>query len=372
MDVFEAEEFDGHEEVLFCNDEAAGLRAIIAVHDTSLGPAVGGCRMAPYASDEDALADVLRLSRGMTYKAAMAGLPYGGGKTVIIGDPRTQKTPALLMALARHLDALGGRYVIGADMGTTNADLAIMRHLTPYVASHSDGAIADTAPATAWGLFHAIRAALMHRTGRDRLEGVVVAVQGLGKVGLDLCRHLREAGAKLIVADLSDAQVRKAQAAFGAAAVSPDAILRQRCHVLAPCATGGVINELTLRDLRTTIIAGAANNQLDSPRHDRELAELGITYAPDYVVNAGGVIAARYAAEGQNATATYSRVAAIGDTLMEVLRRAANAHVPPGQMADSMVRERLAAARAGAGRRDPAGRAPMPNIARANANVPAA
>lgn len=373
MDVFGSKEFDGHEEVLFCTDKAVGLHAIIAIHNTALGPAVGGCRMFPYADEAAAMADVLRLSRGMTYKSAMAGLNFGGGKAVIIGDPRTQKTPALLTALAHHVGALGGRYVIGADMGTTPADIEIMGRVTPHVAGHGDGAVADTAPATAWGVFQGIRAALLHKTGRDRLAGVVVAVQGLGRVGLELCRLLREGGAKLIVADLSDAQVRKAQAAFGAAAVSPDEILRQRCHVLAPCAVGGVINEATLNDLRTLIVAGAANNQLAMPRDDFGLAERGVLYAPDYVVNAGGVIAAGCAIQGQDSSAAMARVAGIHATLLEVFRRSANAKLPPGQIADDMVRERLSGAQAGPPRRDSAsGRSKARDHAGTGANVPAA
>jgi leucine dehydrogenase len=368
MDVFGAKEFDGHEEVLFCTDKSAGLRAIIAVHDTTLGPAVGGCRMAPYANEELALADVLRLSRGMTYKSAMAGLNFGGGKSVIIGDPRTQKTPALLQALARHVDSLGGRYVVGADMGTNTADVEIMGQVTAHVAGRKNGSVADTSAATAWGVFHGIRAALSHKTGRDSLAGVAVAVQGVGRVGLELCRLLREGGAKLIVADLSDAQVRKAQSAYGAAAVSPDAILRQRCHVLAPCAAGGVINDGTLRDLRASIVAGAANNQLSAPGLDQALAERGVLYAPDFAINAGGVIAAFSAAEGQDTKAALARVAGIHDTLMEIFRRGASAKTPPGQTANNMVRERLAAAREGTGRRDPSRRAPIKDTVLAGAH----
>jgi leucine dehydrogenase len=351
MNGIDHPEFDDHEEIIVCRDPASGLHAIIAVHDTSAGPAAGGCRMWPYADESAALADVLRLSRAMTYKTILAELPFGGGKSVIIGDPRRDKTPARLAAFARQVDALGGRYIVGEDVGTTLADMDRIALVTRHVAGTSDSAFGDPAPATAWGVFHGMRAAVRHATGDDNMNGAVVAVQGVGSVGFELCRLLRQAGAKLLIADVDDAKVRKAQAAFGATAVSVDALLRQRCDILAPCAMGGILNDLTIPEIRAKIIAGASNNQLAEPRHGTALADRKIVYAPDFVINAGGVTTiAGAATTGFDRAKTLDRVAKVYDRLMDLFQKAANSGQTPAALAESVARERLAALRAAASR----------------------
>ncbi len=295
MTVFSRPDFDHHQSVHFHQDAASGLRAIIAIHNTNLGPALGGCRMWSYADDTEALDDVLRLSKGMTYKAAMAGLDFGGGKAVIIGDSRTQKTDGLIRAMARFIDSLGGAYHTGEDVGMTVADMDIMRQVTPYAHGVSDGS-GNPSPATAWGVFVGIRAAARHRLGSGELDGVKVAVQGLGNVGAALCRYLADAGARLTIADIDAEKVRAAQEAFGATAVVSDDIHRADVEIFAPCALGAGLNDATIPELKAAVVAGSANNQLAEARHGDILREKSILYAPDYVINAGGLI--DIAAEG--------------------------------------------------------------------------
>jgi len=339
--VFSAASFSDHEEVVFCNDPKSGLKAIIAIHDTTLGPALGGCRMWPYASEAEALEDVLRLARGMTYKAAMAELDYGGGKSVVIGDPRRDKTPALLTSLGRFVDGLGGRYIVAEDVGTSVPDMEIVRQVTAHVAGTAGGGSGDPSPATAWGVYQGIRAALEHRFGRPDLEGVSVAVQGLGHVGGYLCEHLAEAGARLLVSDLDGAAVRRAEQRFGAAALAPDRIYDAEADVLAPCALGAILDDDTIPRLKVSIVAGAANNQLAEARHGAALAARGILYAPDYVINAGGIINISHEAPRYDRELAFDHVAGIHDTLAELFARAEAEGLPTSEMADRLAAERI-------------------------------
>ena len=345
MDVFSSPAFDDHEQVIFFYDRDSGLQAIIALHDTTLGPAVGGCRMWPYASEAEALTDVLRLSKGMTFKAAMAELPYGGGKTVIIGDSRKDKSEALFRALGRAIDSLGGRYYTGEDVGTSPADMDWAREETRYVLGCDKGGSGDPSPVTARGVWLGIRAAVKHQLGRDDLDGVRIAIQGLGHVGYNLARLLAQDGARLLIADLDGARVERAADEFAARPLAADAILGAECDVLAPCALGGVINDGTVARLACRIVAGAANNQLLEDRHGAALHARGILYAPDYVINAGGLINIAQELEpgGYDRDRALARVAAIGTTLEEVFERAAQADVPTHEVADRIARERIAA-----------------------------
>jgi len=343
--MFSHPEYDGHERVVHAHDAATGLRAIVALHDTSLGPAFGGCRMYPYADEALALADVLRLSRGMTYKAAICELPYGGGKSVILGDPRRDKTPELLRAMGRLIESLGGRYVTADDVGTTLADLAVMREVTKHTAGATASAQAPLA-VTAYGVLMAIEAAVRHYYQRDTLEGLRVAVQGLGNVGYPLCGHLRERGAELVVADVDPARTAKAAAELGAEVVGPEAIYEASVDVLAPCALGAILNDRTVPRLGARLVVGGANNQLAEPRHDAMLAARGIAYVPDYLANAGGVIDFHQESVDDSPEAVLRSVERIRGITAGVLARAAASGETPLQVADRIVRERLQAAAA--------------------------
>ncbi|WP_142848287.1 Glu/Leu/Phe/Val dehydrogenase dimerization domain-containing protein [Telmatospirillum sp. J64-1] len=344
MQVFDAPDFDQHELVLHCQDRASGLRALIALHDTTLGPALGGCRMWPYGSEDDALRDVLRLSRGMTYKAALAGLPFGGGKAVIIGDCRRDKTPALMAAFGRKVEALGGRYVTAEDVGTTVADMDVLRKVTRHVLGIS-GSFGDPSPATARGVLAGIRAALAHRLGNPDPKGRRIALQGLGNVGFALARLLREQGARLVVADIHADACARAAAELGAEVTTPDKIAATEADVFSPCALGGVLNDDTIPRLNAPIIAGSANNQLADARHGAMLAEKTILYAPDYAINAGGLIYVGGERLGWNKPQALARVDSIGDTLAEIFRRAEAEGRPTAALADELAEERLRQAR---------------------------
>jgi leucine dehydrogenase len=353
MDVFASPAFDEHEQVIFFFDPPSGLKAIVALHDTSLGPALGGCRMWPYASEAEALTDVLRLAKGMTYKAAMAGLPFGGGKTVIIGDPRKDKSKALFRALGRAIEGLGGGYYTGEDVGTSPADMDWAGAETAYVLGRSSGSSGDPSPVTARGVWLGIRAAVEHRLGRGNLDGIRAAVQGLGHVGYNVARLLAQDGARLIVADLDAARAERAADEFGAMPVDSDAILEIEAEVMAPCAMGGVINDDTVSRLTCKIVAGAANNQLLEPRHGAALRERGILYAPDYVINAGGLIniAEELGPTGYDRGRVLARVQTIGDTLTEVFERAEQANEPTSDFADGLAAPRPRKARQSGGTR---------------------
>lgn len=264
MSVFSNVAFDHHQHVAFAEDRASGLRAIIAVHNSTLGPAVGGCRMFPYANEDDALFDVLRLSRGMTYKSALAGLPFGGGKSVIIGDPRLQKSTELLHAMGDFIHSLGGLYVAAEDSGTGVADIETMASRTPYVSGVEEGAEfgGDPSPSTAYGVYLGIRTAVQHRLGADSMRGLRVAIQGLGNVGFHLAGYLVADGADVVGADVNEANLKRAVDSHGITVLSPSDILTTEADVLAPCAMGAVLTQQSIDALRVGIVAGAANNQL--------------------------------------------------------------------------------------------------------------
>jgi leucine dehydrogenase len=338
--MFKHPEAEGHELVQYVRDPGCGLRAIIALHSTVRGPAFGGCRMWPYASEAEALSDALRLSRGMTCKAAIMELPYGGGKTVVIGDPVRDKTPVLLLALAGAVERLHGRYIIADDIGTSLDDLALMRQVTRHTAAATLAARAPLA-VTAYGVLMAIRAAVLHRLGKPDLKGLRVAVQGLGHVGMPLCDYLHDAGATLVVADLDLRRTAQAAARYGAQVVAPDEIFAQPVDLLAPCALGAVLDDRSIPRLRAKLVAGGANNQLALARHDAMLAERGILYVPDYIANAGGVIDFHQEQRDDRPEAVLAAVARIHDVTLDVLARAKAAGTTPLTVADQLVAERL-------------------------------
>lgn len=346
MSVFSHPEFDHHETVSWHHDAASGLRAIIAVHNTRLGKGLGGCRMWPYRSEAEALTDVLRLSRGMTYKAALAGLPQGGGKSVIIGDPRRDKTPELMRAMGRAVNCLNGSYVVAEDSGTSVADIRLMAEETVHVGGLADeqaiaqGRTGDPSPATAFGTFIGIQAAVRHRLQREDLRGLKVAIQGVGNVGYRLAQHLHEAGAGLWVTDLHAPAVERCVREFGATAVPMEAIHKLDVDVFAPCALGAVLNDGTIPELRATVVAGSANNQLAvADRHGEALRERGILYAPDYCINAGGIIDIFYEGPDYDPAVVEAHLRKIGTTLTEIFERARLEDMPTHFIADRMAED---------------------------------
>jgi leucine dehydrogenase len=347
MNVFTAPDYDGHEAVHFFRDSASGLAAIIAVHKRRNGVAGGGTRMMAYRSEQAALADALRLSRAMTYKHVLCGSPMGGGKIVVLGEP-ARKTDAMFVALGRIIESFGGGYITGEDVGTTPHDMATIRSQTRWVVG-VEGAGGDVSPATAYGVFLGIEEAVRHRLGREGLDGVRVAIQGVGTVGGTLARRLAAAGASLTVADIDASAVARVQTELGATAVPPAEILFADADVLSPCALGGVLDDETIPRIRAAIVAGAANNQLTGERHGTLLAERGILYAPDYVINAGGVLHALVELEGFDRARVFRKVEGIRDTLDEIFSRAEVTARPTSEVADALARERLAAEDAGQG-----------------------
>ncbi|MDO6521859.1 Glu/Leu/Phe/Val dehydrogenase [Shimia thalassica] len=333
----------GHETVLRIEDRATGLIGFIAVHSTALGPAAGGLRMRPYDSQDAAIEDVLRLSRGMTYKNAAAGLPLGGGKAVIMGDPAKLKTPELLRAFARAINTLEGRYWTAEDMGMTPDDMAILAEETRYVAGLADGKFAsgDPSPITARGIFQSIQTTAHHRFGTADLAGRVVAVQGLGHVGAHLCKMLHHAGAKLIVTDIDTARIAEAVDAFEAVAADPLGILSVEADILAPCAIGAVLNPATIADLKVAAVCGGANNQLAGDKDGEALHKRGILYAPDYVANAGGIInvATEILEIEDRASFVDQKLAALDDTLNRIFQRATQRNCSPNDVATEIVDE---------------------------------
>lgn len=351
--LFDSPSFDDHEGVHAFSDPASGLRAIIAVHSTARGPAAGGCRMWPYPSAEAAQEDALKLSRAMSYKNAMADIPVGGGKAVIIGDSRTQKTKALFEAFGRAVEAVGGRYWTAEDVGVSPTDLAHARTQTRYVVGLEghEGASGDPSPVTAEGVFRGMSLCVRRGLNRD-LAGLTVAIQGVGQVGGFLADKLHAAGAKLVICDVNAEAVAAVAARTGARVAAPDAIFDVEADVFAPCALGGAINALTLPRLQAKVIAGGANNQLAGPDVGRAVFERGIVYAPDYVINGGGIINAaaeilaveeRRAYDGAWVEAKVSRMI---DTLDEVLGGSALEGRPTNEVSDEIARGRIAAAKA--------------------------
>ena len=349
MDLFDRLDEHDYEKLVFCNDSASGLRGIIAIHDTTLGPALGGVRMRPYETEKDALVDVLRLARGMTYKAAISGVKLGGGKSVIIGDSGAEKSDSLLEAMGRFIEGLGGEYIAGQDIGTGPHDMAVMRRVTSHVSCvprHAGGA-GDPSHATAYGVTCGIRAVLAAVTGSDDLAGRHIAIQGLGHVGAFVARYCHEQGADLTVCDLVEEPVRRAVDELGATAVTPDAIYDVECDIFAPCSVGAVVNDRTLERFRCTGIAGAANNVLAEPRHGTALMKRGIAYGPDYLVNSGGLI--RCQEEVLDALTDdariFEKVSQIQDQTRNVIRVAEELGIGTEAAADRMAEARLHEAR---------------------------
>jgi len=349
MSVFDHPEFDHHEAVHFFDDPGTGLKAIIAVHSTALGPAAGGCRFWEYDVSHNAVTDVLRLSRGMTYKNAVAGLPFGGGKSVILKDPAIGKPAELLQAFGRAVDSLGGSYITAEDVGISVADMLEVHKETKYVSGLGQsraGTGGDPSPTTAIGVFLGIEAAVRARLGTDSLRGIRVAVQGVGHVGLKLCKRLADAGAELVIADVNRDNLESARAAFEATEVSPREILFADVDVLAPCALGNVLNSETIPRIKAKVIAGAANNQLSTDADGDRLAERGILYAPDYVINAGGIISVNHEYfEKDSGEELQADIARIPERLDEIFREAAETGKATNRIADELARRLVAAGR---------------------------
>jgi leucine dehydrogenase len=333
-----------HEEVLFCHDKNLGLKAIIAVHNTALGPALGGTRMWNYKTEEEALVDVLRLSKGMTYKAAAAGLNLGGGKAVIIGDPKTQKNEALFRAFGHFVNSLNGKYITAEDVGTSVQDMEHVFMETPWVTGipKDFGGSGDPSPYTAHGVLMGIKASASEKFGTDSLKGMRVAVQGLGNVGSNLVKYLVEEGAQIIVADIDQNRVKKISDQYGAKAVSVDEILAVDCDIQAPCAMGAIVNDQTITKFKCKVIAGGANNQLAEARHGDQLRELGILYAPDYVVNAGGLMNVFVELEGYSPERAFEKTRKVYDNVKRVFEISKRDNIGTHTAADRVAEERIA------------------------------
>lgn len=340
MTIFEEMARYEYGELHIGRDEATGLQALIAIHDTRLGGSLGGCRFVHYATEEEAIVDALRLAQGMSYKAAIAGLPHGGGKGVILKPQGEFDRDALFQAFGDFIESLGGRYTTAEDSGTTGMDMASIRKRTRHVTGLEDGA-GDPSPYTALGVRRGIEAMARHTLGRASVEGLRVAIQGVGAVGYYLCRELHQLGASLVVADVDSARAERAKNEFGAQVVNADAIFEAPCDIFAPCALGGALDDSTIGRLQCAIVTGGANNQLREPRHGEELLARGIAYAPDYVVNAGGLIAVADEIPGFNRERVVGKVLRIYDTALEIAERAAAESIAPHRVADRMARERI-------------------------------
>ncbi|PGS56162.1 branched-chain amino acid dehydrogenase [Bacillus sp. AFS041924] len=344
MEIFKYLETYDYEQVVFCQDKESGLKAIIAIHDTTLGPALGGTRMWTYDTEEAAIEDALRLAKGMTYKNAAAGLNLGGGKTVIIGDPRKDKNEAMFRAFGRYIQGLNGRYITAEDVGTTVADMDLIHEETDYVTgiSPSFGSSGNPSPVTAFGVYRGMKAAAKEAFGTDSLEGKKIAIQGVGNVAYSLCEYLHEEGAQLIVTDINKEAVQRAVEAFGATAVDPDDIYGVECDIYAPCALGATINDKTIPLLKAKVIAGSANNQLKETRHGDLIHELGIVYAPDYVINSGGVINVADELYGYNYDRAMKKVEGLYDNIAKVIEISKRDGIPTYLAADRLAEERIA------------------------------
>ncbi|MBA4495019.1 Glu/Leu/Phe/Val dehydrogenase [Paenactinomyces guangxiensis] len=336
-----------YEQLVLCQDKNSGLKAIIAIHDTTLGPALGGTRMWTYDSEEEAIVDALRLARGMTYKNAAAGLDLGGGKTVIIGDPKKDKSEEMFRAFGRFIQGLNGRYITAEDVGTTVEDMDLIHRETLYVTGISPafGSSGNPSPVTAYGVYRGMKAAAKEAFGDDSLKGKIVAVQGVGNVAYHLCKHLHEEGAKLIVTDINQENMNRAIHDFGAEAVNPDKIYEVDCDIFAPCALGAIINDETIGLLKCKVVAGAANNQLKEERHGDILDQKGIVYAPDYVINSGGVINVADELLGYNRERAMKKVEGIYDKILKVFEIAKRDGIPSCKAADRMAEERIESVR---------------------------
>jgi leucine dehydrogenase len=344
MDLFQHLNVYDYGEVHFKLDKATGLRAIVAVHDSRLGPALGGCRFIHYDTDQAAVVDALRLARGMTYKAAITGLAHGGGKSVIIKPREHFDRVALFRAFGKFIEDLGGHYITAEDSGTALEDMEVIRSVTKHVTGvdPKHGGSGDPSPFTALGVRRGIEACVKFKLGRDNLDGLHVAVQGVGHVGYYLCKELHALGAKLSVADIDPLKAERAQREFGAKVVPLDQIAALECEVFAPCALGAGLNDQTIPKLRAAIVAGAANNQLAEPRHGDDLHARGILYAPDYAINAGGLVNVAQEAKGYDQKAATDKTLKIYDTIWDIAERSKHLDAPTYKVADHIVEEKLA------------------------------
>lgn len=349
--LFERMKTEEFEQVVFCQDSRTGLKAIIAMHSTALGPAVGGCRMWNYASEAEAMNDVLRLSKGMTYKAAISGLNWGGGKAVIMGDAKTAKTPELLERFGEFVATLNGNYVTAKDVGIGSDDLRTIKTRTSHVLGidGEKGSSGDPSPATSWGVYHGMRAAAQAAYGANSMKGMRVAMQGLGSVAYYLLEHLVADGAEVIACDVDQAVIDRAVSKFGIEIVHPDKIYDVKCDIFSPNALGATINGDTLPRLQTKVIAGGANNQLSTSEIGFEVMNRGMIYAPDYAINAGGLTNIYHESMiegGYSRTRAFDHVAQIGNTIAKILERSKAENLPSHIVADRMAEERVNAARA--------------------------
>ena len=344
MKLFDTLAEMGHEQVMMCSDPSVGYRGILVIHSTKLGPALGGTRFWQYATDEEAITDALRLSRGMTYKNAVAGLHLGGGKSIIIGDNRTKDREKIFRAHGRFVESLGGRYITAEDVGTSTKDMDYVHMETGHVAGLA-GKSGDPSPVTAHGVFRAVQASANRKWGSDSLEGKTVSIQGCGSVGSYLAKELHGAGAKLVVSDIDSTKAAKVMKMTGAKIVEGDAIFSVDADIFSPCALGGIINDTTIPKLKVQVVAGGANNQLLEERHGDELQRRGILYTPDYVANAGGVINVYGEVAGWDAQRALDKADDIYDTVLRVFDIAESQHIPTYEAADRLAEQQLAGAR---------------------------
>lgn len=335
----------GHEQLSLWSEPETGYRGVVAIHNTILGPALGGTRMWAYENDLEALIDVLRLSRGMTYKAAVAGLNLGGGKSVIVADPNVKDRADIFRAHGRHVQSMCGRYITAEDVGTSPSDMEFVREETEYVVGLA-GRSGDPSPVTALGVYRGMQACAKTRWGSDSLSGKTVTVQGVGHVGYHLCKHMHDEGALLVVTDIEDDRIKRVVDEFGATAVGADEIYGVEADIFAPCALGAIINDETLQVLKVEIVAGAANNVLDEERHGDVLHERGILYAPDYAVNAGGLINVNAEVEGWDLERSHKKASEIYDTIIKIVQIADDQGIPTYRAADRLAEDRIAEAAA--------------------------
>ncbi|MDT7832195.1 Glu/Leu/Phe/Val dehydrogenase [Flavobacteriaceae bacterium S356] len=342
--VFGQISFDGHEQIVFCNDEDTGLKAIIGIHNTVLGPALGGTRMWTYASEWDALNDVLRLSRGMTYKSAITGLNLGGGKAVIIGDAKTQKNDDLMRKFGQFVDSLGGKYITAEDVGMETRDMDIIREVTPHVTgiSESKGGSGNPSPVTAYGVYMGMKAASKYKFGTEKLEGRKILVQGIGHVGETLVKHITDEGAQVIINDINEKRLEELSKKYNANVVLGNDIYGLDIDIYAPCALGATVNDDTIHQLKAKVIAGAANNQLaDEVKHGRLLKEKGIAYAPDFLINAGGIINVYAELEGYNKEESLRKTENIFNTTLEIFQLSEKENITTHRAAFNIAQNRI-------------------------------
>ena len=342
--VFGQLSFDGHEQIVFCNDEDTGLKAIIGIHNTVLGPALGGTRMWTYQSEWDALNDVLRLSRGMTYKAAITGLNLGGGKAVIIGDAKTQKNDALMRRFGEFVHSLSGKYITAEDVGMETRDMDVVREVTPHVTgiSESKGGAGNPSPITAYGVYMGMKAAAKYQFGTEDLAGKKVLVQGIGHVGETLVKHITDEGAKVVLNDINEARLEVLSKKYGANVVLGNDIYGLDVDIYAPCALGATINDTTIGQLQAKVIAGAANNQLaDEIKHGRMLKEKGIAYAPDFLINAGGIINVYAELEGYGKDEIIRKTENIYNTTLDIFTLSQKENITTHRAAFNIAQNRI-------------------------------